>query len=99
MISKYLFITLFFLWGCGLTTVRPKEEMSFAQAAFLAAKEAKADVRASQLFRKAELLYFKAKSSYKRKYFNKAKEYALESQKYSELAEFEAEKKQALGLE
>lgn len=97
--SKLFFISLFFLWGCGLTTVRPKEEMSFAQAAFLAAKEAKADVRAPQLFRKAELLYFKAKSAYKRKYFNKAKEFALKSQKFAEQAEFEAEKKQALGLE
>ena len=85
--------------GCGLVTTRPKEEMSFAQAAFLAAKEAKADTNSPQLYRKAELLYLKAKSAYRRKYFNKAKEYALQSQKFSEQAEFEAEKKQALGIE
>lgn len=97
--TKTLYLIMFFLWGCGLVTTRPKEEMSFAQAAFLAAKEAKADVRSPQLYRKAELLYLKAKSAYRRKYFNKAKEYALKSQQFSEQAEFEAEKKQALGLE
>lgn len=96
---KALYLILFLLWGCGLVTTRPKEEMSFAQSAFLAAKESKADVKSPQLYRKAEILYLKAKSAYKRKYFNKAKEYALESQKYSEQAEFDAEKKQALGLE
>ena len=99
MSSKLLLISLFILWGCGLATVRPKEEMSFAQAAFVAAKQAKADVRAPQLFRKAEILYLRAKSAYKRKYFNKAKEYAVKSQKFAEQAEFEAEKKQTLGLE
>ena len=63
--------------GCGLTTTRPKQEMSLAQAAFLAAKEAKADVYSPTLFRKAELFYLKAKSSYRRKYFNKAKKVAV----------------------
>lgn len=96
---KALYIVLILLWGCGLVTTRPKEEMSYAQSAFLAAKEAKADVKAPQLYRKAELLYLKAKSAYRRKYFNKAAEYALQSQKFSEQAEFEAEKKQALGIE
>ncbi len=70
--------------------------MSLAQAAFMAAKEAGADVHASSLFRQAEEYYLKAKSSYRRKYFNKAQEYALLSQKFSEQAEFAAIRKKAL---
>lgn len=85
------------LSACGLTTTRPKQEMSYAQAAFLAAKEAKSDVHASSLYRKAEIYYLKAKSAYRRKYFNKAKSYAKLSQQFSERAEFEAIKKVAQG--
>lgn len=87
---------LFILGACGLTTTRPKVEMSLAQAAFMAAKEAGADVHASSLFRNAEDYYLKAKSSYRRKYFTKAKEYALLSKKYSEQAEYSAVRKKAL---
>ena len=89
-----LFLVL--LLGCGLTTTRPKQEMSYAQAAFLAAKEAKAEIHAPKDYRKAEIYYLKAKSSYKRKYFNKAKQYAILSKKFSERAEYEAIKKVTL---
>ena len=82
--------------GCGLTTTRPKLEMSFAQAAFLAAKNAKADIHAPQDFRKAEIYYLKAKSSYRRKYFNKAKQYAKLSQRFAERAEYQAIRKVTL---
>jgi hypothetical protein len=84
------------LTACGLTTTRPKLEMSLAQVAFMAAKEAQADVKAPGLFRKAEYYYLKAKSSYKRKYFNKAQQYALLSKKYSEKAEYVAIRKKTL---
>jgi hypothetical protein len=70
--------------------------MSLAQAAFLAAKEAGADTHAPNTYRKAEDYYLKAKSSYRRKYFNKAQEYALLSKKYSEQAEYQATRKKAL---
>jgi len=70
--------------------------MSYAQAAFMAAKESGADVHASTLYRKAEDYYLKAKSAYRRKYFNKAQEYALLSKKYSEQAEYSAIRKKAL---
>ena len=70
--------------------------MSYAQAAFLAAKEAGADIYASNLFRQAEDYYLKAKSAYRRKYFNKAKEYALLSKQYSEKAEYDSVRKRAL---
>lgn len=92
----FLFSFLFILGACGLATTRPKVEMSLAQAAFMAAKEAGADVHASNTFRKAEDYYLKAKSAYRRKYFNKAKEYALFSKKFSEQAEYQAIRKKAL---
>lgn len=91
-----LITILLFLSGCGLATTRPKMEMSMAQVAFLAAKEAQADVKAPGLYRKAEYYYLKAKSSYKRKYFNKAQQFALLSKKYSERAEYVAIRKKTL---
>lgn len=91
-----LVISLINLGACGLTTTRPKLEMSFAQAAFMAAKEAEAETYASSTFRKAEDFYLKAKSAYRRKYFSKAKEYAIESTKYSEQAEYQSLRKKAL---
>lgn len=94
----YLFIVppLIFFLSCGLATTRPKLEMSMAAAAFLAAKEVKANIMAPNLYRKAEIYYLKAKSSYRRKYFNKAKQYAILSQKFSEQAEFIAVRKATL---
>lgn len=91
-----LILVLLFSTACGLTTARPKLEMSMAQVAFMAAKESQADVKAPGLFRKAEYYYLKAKSSYKRKYFNKAQQYALLSKKYSERAEYVAIRKKTL---
>ncbi len=87
---------LFLLVACGLATTRPKVEMSLSQAAFMAAKEAGADIHASNLYRQAEDYYLKAKSAYRRKYFNKAKEYALLSKKFSEQAEYASVRKKAL---
>ncbi len=89
-------LSLFLLGACGLATTRPKIEMSLAQAAFLAAKEAGADSQSPTLYRKAEEFYLKAKSAYRRKYFNKAQEYALLSKRFSEKAEYEAVRKKAL---
>ena len=82
--------------ACGLATTRPKLEMSYAQAAFLAAKQAKAEVYAASLFRKSEIYYLKAKSAYRRKYFNKAKNYAELCKKFAEQAEYESIKKTVL---
>jgi hypothetical protein len=84
-----LFVLLTF-GACGLTASRPKYEMSLAQSAFVAAKAAKADEKSKTNFRKAELYYLKAKSAYRRKYFNKALQYAELSKKFSELAESQA---------
>lgn len=84
------------LGGCGLATTRPKLEMHMAQVAFLAAKKEQAFKRAPGLYRKAEYYYLKAKSSYKRKYFNKAKQYAILSKKFAERAEFISRRKEAL---
>ena len=89
--SKIFLILL--LAGCALTASRPKLEMSLAASAFFAARIAKAQVLTPSLYRKAEFYYLKAKGSYRRKYFDKAKQYAELSQKFSEQAEFEAIKK------
>lgn len=62
--------------------------MSIAAAAFLAAKNSEAQSVAPNLYRKAEYYYLKAKSAYRRKYFNKAKQYATLAQKFSEKAEY-----------
>lgn len=96
MKNVFLIFIFLFVSACGLTTTRPKLEMSMAQTAFMAAKEAQADVKAPGLYRKAEYYYLKAKSSYKRKYFNKAQQYALLSKKYSERAEYVAIRKKTL---
>lgn len=70
--------------------------MTFAQAAILAAQTANAQTLSPALYRKAEQYYLKAKASYKRKYFNKAKQYAIISKNYSEKAELVAKRKKAL---
>ena len=88
--------TLLLTWGCGLATARPKLEITFAQVAFIAAKQSGAQSLAPTLYRKAEFYYLKAKSSYRRKFFNKAKKYAIISKRFSEKAEFKAQKKKAL---
>ena len=94
VVLTIFFITL--LGSCGIATTRPKLEMSLAASAFIAAKKVDAHTKASSLFRKAEFYYLKAKSSYKRKYFNKAKQYAILSKKFSERAEYVSIKKAAL---
>lgn len=87
---------LIFLSACGLATTRPKLEMRMAQSAFVAAKEAEAQTLTPGIYRKAEFYYLKAKSSYRRKYFNKAKQYAVLSKKFSEKAEYLSVRKKAL---
>ena len=97
MLRKLLLIvTIIVIGACGLTATRPKLEMSLAAAAFLAAKNAKGQTLAPGLYRKAEYYYLKAKSSYKRKYFNKAKQYAILSKKFSEQAELIAVKRETM---
>ena len=87
---------LIFLGSCGIATTRPKLEMALAQAAFMAARDAKSQTLAPGLYRKAEFYYLKAKSNYRRKYFNKAKQYAVLSKTFSERAEFVAIRKATL---
>ncbi len=73
--------------------------MSLAASAFLAAKDAKSEKVVPNLYRKAEYYYLKAKSAYRRKYFNKAEQYAVLSKKFSEEAEMASLKKQSSGEE
>ncbi len=97
MLRRLSLLVLIIIFGaCGLATTRPKLEMSLAAAAYLAAKSAKSQTLSPGLFRKAEYYYLKAKSSYRRKYFNKAKQYAILSKKFSEQAELIAIKRETL---
>jgi hypothetical protein len=95
-LNTFVFAFLIFLSACGLATTRPKLEMRMAQSAFVAAKQSEAQTLAPGLYRKAEFYYLKAKSSYRRKYFNKAKQYAVLSKKFSEKAEYISIRKKAL---
>ncbi len=98
MPGKIVIICFVLLLGgaCGLATTRPKLEMSLAASAFLAAKKAKAQTLAPGLFRKSEFYFLKAKASYRKKFFNKAKQYAILSIKYAEQAEFVSVRKATL---
>ena len=82
------FCLLICLGGCGFAITRPKLDMGLAAAALVAAKEAQAQKWTPGLYQKAEYYYLKAKSAYRRKYFNKAQEYAKMATKFSEKAEF-----------
>lgn len=91
MVKRLFIVSIIFVLGsCGLVTTRPKLEMSLAAAAFIAAKDSGAHQLSPSLFRKAEHYYLKAKSNYRKKYFNKAKHYAILSQRFSERAELSA---------
>ena len=96
----YLLLTVILLLsGCGITATRPKLEMSIADEAFLSAKDAGGEELSPKEFRLAELSFLKAKSAYKKKFFDKASLYAKMSIKYSEMAELNALKARALGVE
>ena len=96
-IVPWLIFTALFAISCGLVTLHPKEEMALAQVAFVSAKESEGFKYAPTFFRKAEHYYLKAKSAYRKKYFNKAKQYALLSKKFSERAELISVKKKLAG--
>ena len=89
MILRLLILWFIINLGSGSRSEsRPNLEMSFARAAFFAAKEIKANEHDSTTFRKAEIYFFKAKSAYKRKYFNKARDYAILTRPFTEKAEY-----------
>ena len=93
LVSRSKFLVLFLFLSCSLTATRPKLEMSFAAEAISAARKVNAPILSSTLYRKAEFYYLRAKASYRRKNFSKAKQYAILSKKFSEDAEFDAIKK------
>ncbi|MFI5391832.1 MAG: hypothetical protein ACHQYQ_10770 [Bacteriovoracales bacterium] len=95
--KRFLWILFLLLFGaCSLTSSRPKEEMSLAAAAFIAAREANAHISAPDLYRKAEYYLLKARETYRKKYFDQARDYALLAKKFAENAEFVALKKATL---
>lgn len=95
----YLILICLFLSGCSITATRPKLEMSIAEEAFLAAKDAGGEEMSPKEFRMAELSILKAKTAYRKKFFEKAAQFAKISIKYSEMAELNALRVRALGVE
>ena len=91
--NKLILIISSLALGCSLVSTRPKLEMNIAAEAISAARKANSPILSSTLYRKAEFYYLRAKASYRRKNFSKAKQYALLSKKFSEEAEFDAIKK------
>lgn len=97
--TYFLLVIILFISGCGVTATRPKLEMSIAEEAYIAAKEVGSEDLAPREFRLAELSYLKAKSAYKKKFFDKASQFAKISIKYSEMAELNSLRIRALGVE
>jgi hypothetical protein len=94
-LKAFFIFPLIFQLSCALVAVRPKQEMSLAQAAFIAAQSANAPRYSPNLFRQAEVAYLQAKSAYRKKYFDKAKKYAKICIYYAERAEVESLKTQS----
>lgn len=95
----YILILCFILGSCSLATTRPKFEMSVAEEAYLSAKDAGGEDLSPREFRLAELSYLKAKTAYRKKYFDKAAQMAKVSIKYSEMAELNSLRSRALGVD
>lgn len=70
-------------------------ELVLADVALKSAQKAKADSLATDLFRKAENHFLRAKKDYAEGYFDSCRKHADESRKLSERAEFRALSKQA----
>ena len=78
--------------GCG--SHRPIEELTMADLAVKSAQKSKADVLASDLFRKAENLFLRAKRDYSEGYFESSRKFSTEARLSAEQAEFQALLKQ-----
>ncbi|MGE4231882.1 MAG: hypothetical protein AB7F43_01000 [Bacteriovoracia bacterium] len=81
---------IFNLASCALTSTRPIQELSNADAALRAAKDVNADSLSPDLYRAANENYFKAKREYRLKSFEAARRFALRATRLAEEAEFEA---------
>jgi len=62
-------------------------DLALAEAALMAAKEAKSDIYAPFYYRKAETFYLTAKKDYTNKFFSSSKGNSNKSREYSEIAE------------
>lgn len=80
------------LWGCS---TKPIHELVLADVALKAAQKAKADSLATDLYRKAENHFLRAKKDYSEGYFDSCRKNADESRKLSERAEYRALSRQA----
>ncbi len=77
------------LVGAGCQS-RPINELIFADVALKAAQKAKAENLATDLYRKAENNFLRAKRDYDESYFDSCRKFATEARILAEQAEYQA---------
>jgi hypothetical protein len=87
-----LILPLFiFFIGCH---PRPTEDLILADVAIKAAQKVKADSLSSDLFRKAENHYLRAKKDYNEGYYDSCRKHAKDARIFAEQAEYQSIQKQ-----
>lgn len=81
-----------FLAGCNS---KPVHELILADTALKAAQKAKADSLATDLYRKAENNFLRAKQDYKEGYFDSSRNFADTARQTAEQAEYQSLLKQS----
>lgn len=84
---KYFYLLLIMLSFLGCVSPPPDEDLALAEAAVLAAKEAKADQLAPEWYQKAEEGLSRAKRAKEMKEFDLAKKLSQQSRGFAEKAE------------
>lgn len=77
--------------ACATSKERPTRLLIYASAALRAADRAGAERKAPDAYRKAESAYWKAKTQYQLKQYEESAKAAIESRRFAEMAEVEAE--------
>lgn len=87
---KYSFFALLFILASCQTTHKPIKPMVFASAAMKAADRARAERLAPDLYRRAEVKYWSAKTDYLQRNFESSEKNATEAKRLFERAELRA---------
>lgn len=82
---------ILFLVGCH---PRPTEDLILADVAIKAAQKVKADSLSSELYRRAENHYLRAKKDYGEGYYDSCRKHAKDARIFAEQAEYQALQKQ-----
>ncbi len=74
--------------GCGLVSLRPYKQMAYAEAAFLAAKNANSETNSPKYYQMAYHSLLQARAAYRLKNFKLAQILSSRTRRLSEKAEF-----------